>query len=81
MTTRAAPLCVYCAHRYGDDRRCRAFPEGIPDAIWESRHDHRELYTGDRGYTFRLDPTRLPDGIELADILNDLGFADTGSEI
>lgn len=31
---------------------CRAFPQGIPDDIWEGRNPHTEAAAGDRGMRF-----------------------------
>ena len=28
---------------------CAAFPDGIPDDIWENRFDHRQPHEGDHG--------------------------------
>jgi len=44
--------CVWCRHRSADGRRCRAFPEGIPDAIVTNRHDHRNPFDRDHGVRF-----------------------------
>lgn len=55
MVTYEPPMCMGCAHR---DRRhtrdlvCAAFPGGIPDAILQSRADHRRAYPGDGGIRF-----------------------------
>jgi hypothetical protein len=32
--------------------RCAAFPEGIPDEIYQSLADHRQPFAGDRGIRF-----------------------------
>jgi hypothetical protein len=50
-------MCLFCRHYNRDDSErmtCKAFPGGIPEAIYESRHDHREPYRSDRG--IRFDP-------------------------
>ena len=44
--------CVWCRHRRADGRTCSAFPDGIPEAIVNNRHDHRHAYDGDGGLTF-----------------------------
>lgn len=61
MTTFNHPfLCVYCKHlnheRYEPGRLfCKAFPEGIPEAIIANETDHREPVTGDHGVRFEQD--------------------------
>jgi hypothetical protein len=48
-----APMCLWCLHLYDNNLfACAAFPNGIPLAIVESRHNHREPYPGDRGIQF-----------------------------
>jgi len=47
------PMCVYCKHKYENDIRCEAFPDGIPKEIFfTSEIDHREPYEGDNGIQF-----------------------------
>jgi len=46
------PICLQCKHYHDGERACAAFPEGIPDAIWEGRSDHIEPYSGDHGIQF-----------------------------
>jgi hypothetical protein len=48
--------CVDCKHFDADAARgtfqCRAFPDGIPDPILLSEHDHHEPFPGDHGILF-----------------------------
>lgn len=43
--------CAACAHWLGN-KRCDAFPEGIPDIILDNEHDHKTPYPGDDGIRF-----------------------------
>jgi hypothetical protein len=51
-----AALCIFCRHLKEGTVRCEAFPEGIPDEILFSLHDHREPCEGDHGIRFELKP-------------------------
>jgi len=44
--------CVWCRHRSDGGRSCRAYPDGIPEAITTNRHDHRDPFDGDDGVRF-----------------------------
>jgi hypothetical protein len=65
--------CVWCRHRSADGRRCRAFPNGIPEAIAKNRHDHRQPYDRDHGVRFEpevveiefVDVEEEPDSVPL----------------
>ena len=53
------PSCIGCRHFYAGvagELLCVAFPEGIPEEIWEERNDHREPYPGDHGIQFEEGP-------------------------
>ena len=58
--TRIKPLCFYCKHEFSNKPgpcyvstpQCDAFPDKIPDAIYDLGHDHRKPYPGDNGIRF-----------------------------
>jgi hypothetical protein len=51
------PQCGVCRHmRKGAGRKCDAFPDGIPQAIWNGSYDHRFPYPGDHG--IQLEPVK-----------------------
>lgn len=57
MTTIASPDCTRCKHLDRGDpnatkNTCKAFPEGIPDAIFFGGRRHLKPYPGDRGIRF-----------------------------
>lgn len=50
--------CMHCAYFKDDEGaldelKCEAFPDGIPDEIFDGHNLHKELYPGDHGITFR----------------------------
>ena len=53
------PICLFCIRYHsngpGQSRSCDVF-EPIPDAIFSGEADHRQVYPGDRGARFILDP-------------------------
>jgi hypothetical protein len=51
MTTGGAPICMWCKH-LRDGMTCAAFPDGIPEDIIFSNHDHRKPYEEDHGIQF-----------------------------
>lgn len=63
MTTYAMPICLGCTRFHPDSPAltCSAFPHGIPVAILESEHDHRQPYPGDRGLTYESNGTTVLD--------------------
>jgi hypothetical protein len=46
-----SPICSFCRHLRGF-RRCDAFPDEIPLAIWTGENDHRRPVDGDHGIRF-----------------------------
>lgn len=46
-----SPVCSLCANFQGQ-RKCRAFPEGIPLEIWTGENDHTKAIDGDNGILF-----------------------------
>ena len=57
MTTWGFPLCGVCTHlSQTDGLACQAFPDGIPEDIWQMRYDHRNPYPGDNGVLFEPKP-------------------------
>lgn len=48
------PQCEKCKHLWRDEKdyKCNAFPDGIPDKIFEGDHDHKEAFPDDNGFRF-----------------------------
>ena len=45
--------CMFCRYLYiNKNRKCEAFPGGIPEAILTGEHDHKNPYEGDNGIQF-----------------------------
>ena len=54
MSIGAMPMCEECKH-IRDEKGyivCDAFPDGIPDAIYQDGFDHTKPYPGDHGIRF-----------------------------
>lgn len=52
----AMPVCLKCRHYHKGEAQegftCTAFPDGIPDAIYEGENNHTRPYPGDNGIQF-----------------------------
>ena len=46
-------ICTFCRHLdVSGERRCAAFPQEIPFAIWVGENDHHRSFPGDHGIQF-----------------------------
>ncbi len=46
-------VCSHCEHWIRKPgRKCHAFPDGIPLAIWVGENDHHRAFPGDHGIQF-----------------------------
>jgi len=52
MITAQCPNCIYL-YETTEKLSCMAFPDGIPVEILKGEVDHRKLYKGDNGITFK----------------------------
>lgn len=53
-------ICTFCRHLDASgERKCAAFPQEIPLAIWLGENDHRMAFPGDHGIQFEADPPVL----------------------
>lgn len=80
MTVYTQPMCMVCARllRTNEKFSCEAFRDGIPDAILESRFDHRKHFSGDDGKMFVQDREQM----SVADIVAGITFTqDTSPSI
>ena len=50
MTMEAMPLCYFCKYKIKGVRKCKIFPEGIPDEAYDN--DHVLPVKGDDGVVF-----------------------------
>lgn len=42
-------ICMFCKHLYLDKtRKCKAFPDGIPEDILTGEFDHTKKYPGQK---------------------------------
>ncbi len=59
-------VCLPCVHFHDiaftttERTTCAAFPDGIPDFIWDGRNTHRRPVKGDHGIQFERRPPPEP---------------------
>lgn len=50
--------CISCERKHIGYPTCDAFPRGIPMAILEGKFQHKTVYPGDGGLTYKRDVAR-----------------------
>lgn len=55
----ASANCLWCEH-YQGERKCLAFPEQIPNDLWQGRNLHRQPVDGDQGYLYKRKLFEIP---------------------
>ncbi len=50
--SKVCTLCVHFDAEHPLERRCEAFPSGIPLQIWNGENDHRKPVRGDHGIQY-----------------------------
>lgn len=63
MIHRFQANCQFCAHYLGN-RRCKAFSDQIPDALWSGENLHRTPFSGDNGMLFEPKRLSVPPDVE-----------------
>lgn len=58
MIYQAQDHCKHCLNYLGG-RKCRAFPDSIPNAVWQGENLHHDPVAGDQGYRFEARPSLL----------------------
>lgn len=61
-----AEYCGFCTHYNNAERRCSAFPNGIPVAIYNAEADHRKPFEGDGGIQFEAKNPNYEEYVDMA---------------
>lgn len=56
----ASAFCKFCIH-YTDNQTCKAFPKGIPDAVFSGEIIHDHPIEGDQGIRHHAKLIHWPD--------------------